>query len=730
MGHLKHVGVANEIHQNYGKVPNGWVFLRRMVRRVHIIPVVIALSLGAFSQPIARAQGLLDTIHTVLLPDTLSRPIVGIPNGAKFSFDHLLSIYEWHGLFEYGTPISASLARSTPMSIDTVHLQGDSRFLQDDLIRSSSTIDTIYADVPLDGGSMRPMMAFCASSYETSGLPGFSAASLVPSAGDGFGVAGLRFLPQRTDLDFSAAAGIAEQEQAGISTAFGPIVRGVFSAPLEPSGDNTNLSAGVMVDERFFHENDQRYSNDHASFAAVSSVGGPQVLDSNHTYLDAGLVRRDFFYDNDSNSSPVKQERTELSLSLRDSLNYPIAGKTINATINAAIEPSSITRQSDIPSGEDTSFSAVSSLLVPNEITNLRLLIGGRLDLLASSQWSAQARMSYDQKTENVQLLGNELAGLSPYPATISRLTQILNESSFEQRITQAGGTVQYQPSSRERFQIETNANLLNYDTPSPLNDDDHDELVTSADARYDPFFSDSLRAWISLRASRTHLVYLLSDRSAQNNVTQSLELTTNALYSSHAILAQVSGEVYANYTVLDYLDSVPSLGGVGNYVLRGMTLSDSVVVPVTGNLSGVVGPFTLEEDATLRVTEQGSYDEPSFSEVLDTRITELSGSLLLGLASQGGLSPWSMQAGVRSFILGREGDNTASLSTGPLFEELERQIRIGPVVIVSLSRWHNMGPSLNGSIWYSVIKDQTFDVPAITRTPQLECQLTAQWTF
>jgi hypothetical protein len=701
-----------------------------MVRGFLYIGLLSFVAFGAFSLPNARAQTLTDTTHSAFRPDSTIHSGWDIPNGASFLFDHLLSIYEWHGLFNYATRGVPALETNINGSIDTVALDGKSRFLQDNAIRSNSASGYIYSDGFFGGGSLRPLIAFYGSSYATSGLPGFSAASLVASEVDGFGTAGLRFLPLATGLDFSAAAGIAEQAQSGLSTAVGPILRGAFNAPSEAAGENTILSAGVIADERFFHERNQRYSNDHASLAAVSSVGGPQELDSNHAYLDAGLVRRDFFYNSDSNTVPIKQERTELTFSLRDSLNYPISGKTLNATVNAALEPSSITRQSDIASSELTSssFSAISSLLVPNEASVLRLAIGGRLDLLASNQWMAQARMSYDDKTENVQLLGNQVAGLDP--GIVSKFSDILNESSFEQRVTQAGVTLQYQPSTRERFQIETNANLLNYDTPSSLNDDDHDNLVTSADARYDRFFSDSLRGWVELRGARTHLVYLMSDRSAQNSVTQSLELSTNAIYSTSTVLAEASGEVFANYTVLDYLNSVPSLQGVGNYVLRGLSVSDSVIVPFTGNVSSVVGPYSMEEDATLRVDERGSYDATSFSEVLDTRIAELSASLLLGLSSAGGQAPWRVQAGVRSFILSREGQNTTSLAAGPIFEELERQIRIGPILILSLMRWHGIGPTLSGSIWYSVIKDQTFDVPLITRTPQLESQLSAQLTF
>jgi hypothetical protein len=702
-----------------------------MVRSVSNILLLSALAMGAIWLPNARAQALNDTVtHSFIRLDSSIHSTWDIPNGADFSFDHLLSIYEWHGLFNYTTPGIPALKANQSGSSDTVQIDGKSHFLEDDFIRSNSLTGYIYSDAPIGNGVFRPLIAFDVNDYTTSGLPGFSAASLVPSELDGFGVAGLRYLPPATGLDFSAAAGLAEQEQAGLTTAVGPIVRGAFNAPLEPAGDNSLLSAGMLVDERFFHEDDQRYSSDHASLAVASSVGGPQVLDSNHAYLDLGLLRRDFFYNNDSSAAPIKQERAEYSLSLRDSLNYPIAGKALNATVNAAIEPGSVTRQSDLPSSDLTSggFSAVSSLLVPNEITTLRMLIGGRLDLFASPQWSAQARMSYDQKTENVQLLGNELAGIDP--SVVSNFANILNESSFEQRITQAGGTVQYQPSQQERFQLQTDANLLNYDTPSPLNDDTHDNLVTSAAARYDRFFSDSLHAWVSLRAARTHLVYLSSDRSAQNNVTQSLELTTNAMYSTPAILAEASGEVFANYTVLDFADAVPQLQGVGNYVLRGLTLSDSVIAPISGKLSRNVGPFTVEEDASLRITEQGGYEASNFSEVLNTRVTEVSASLLLGLASVGTQSPWKVQAGARSFFLFNEGINTTSLTTGPLFEVLEQQVRIGPVLIVALQRWHGTGPMLSGSVWYSVIKDQMFAVPSLTRTPEIESQLTSQWTF
>ncbi|HZK75287.1 MAG TPA: hypothetical protein VFD13_00105, partial [Candidatus Kapabacteria bacterium] len=400
------------------------------------------------------------------------------------------------------------------------------------------------------------------------------------------------------------------------------------------------------------------------------------------------------------------------------------------STIDAEFEPSSITRQSDISTSALTSssFSGLSSLLVPNQVSDLRLAFAGRLDLVASSALTAQGRMSYEEKTEDVSLLSNQLTGVDP--ATVTKFASVLNESSYSQRVTQAGASAQFVSNFRDTVGADINAHLLNYDIPSSLNDDAHDILITSATARYAHLFSNALDGGLEVRATNTHLVYLKSSRSAQNNVSQSIALATYGSYLTPGFLAAASGEVFANYTVLDYLDSVPILQGVGNYLLRGVTLSDSIMVPIGFHPAMGMGPITIEEGATLHVNERGSYDVPSFSELLDTRITDFSATLLLGLSSIQGLAPWRIRAGVQAFILSRSGPNTTSPENGQPFQELERQTRIGPLVTISLLRGQRLGPMLEGSAWYAVIKEQTYDIPSITRTPQLESHLAIQWTF
>jgi len=436
---------------------------------------------------------------------------------------------------------------------------------------------------------------------------------------------------------------------------------------------------------------------------------------------------------------------------LVDSLSYPITEHHLAGDASVEFEPRSVVRRSDANTGLFVSeLSSLLSLLAPNEVSSLRLAVAGRLDYESqglsripedhSAFWGVETRIRYEEQSENVRLLSNEIAGADQ--SSISKLSSTLDEASFATRSTTAGVAVHYSPgdersSIHNLIRLSGNARLLNYDTPSDLNDDDHDELVTSLEAHYDRVFSDALTFSVGVTASRTHLVYLKSDRSAQNNVTQSLALTTEATYSRPEIITHVRGEVFANYTVLDYLNILPSLQEVGNYVLRGASLSDSILFSLGIHPSATLGPITFEEGMSLRLSERGNFNADAFTERRDTRMAEIGATALFGISSQTGLAPWSIRVGARGFVLSTSGRSANNPTPASAFGELERQTRIGPMVQISLLRWASVDersstfePVLSASAWYAVIKSETFDVPSVTRTPQLESHLQVQWTF
>src|SRR6185312_5642342 len=106
-------------------------------------------------------------------------------------------------------------------------------------------------------------------------------------------------------------------------------------------------------------------------------------------------------------------------------------------------------------------------------------------------------------------------------PATTQRLSETLDEASYATRVTQGTASLTYQPSTKDNITLEAGSRIFRYDTPNEQNHDDHDELLSNTRLIYGRQFSPALFFSSELRLSRSHLVYLKSDRSAQNNVTR-----------------------------------------------------------------------------------------------------------------------------------------------------------------------------------------------------------------
>lgn len=675
-------------------------------------------------------------------------------DSVRLSFDHVLSIFEWRALVDYSTRAQFDPKPSLGPITD-LHLAGLSRFLEQDSITTTDASGYINAMQPVWGDrrldarafTMSPFLTLAGNSYVTTPRPGSGVASVISRQASGFALAGLHSDLPESNIGLSIGAGLVRQTQSAFGAIAGPsltpsapslaatglILRSDDSAPNELLNEGVLGSSMLRVDERFFAERSERYSNDSLRFQVLSGFeqrpNNPQP--QNAASLLLALQRRDFFFDPDSASGIAKQERTEYSLALGDSLGYPIVENKLRARVSLELEPRDVTRRSDAASaiGATSSLTTLSTLMAPSEVSSLRAAGEAALtyDPNAASATpgnaiGGEARMRYEERTENVRLMAEEMTGSDP--SATKRLADLLDEASYSSRSTTAGLVLRYAPSIRDATELEGTARILSYDTPSILNDDDHDDLLTAVRLRYQRFFSNATTGDIELRASRDHLVYLKSDRSAQNAVTRSLVLSSQAMTSSPALLASVTGEVFANYTEFDYLGVIPLLA-TGDYVLRGMTLSDSIALPI-------LRPWLrLEQGIALRISERGSYNADAFSERRDTRVTELSASLLAGISGATySRVRWDIRAGARAFILSRSANSTESMTTTAMtttFGEVERQMRIGPAMVVSLTRQNYRGPMLTGSLWYSVLTQQ---LPSYTTSRQLESHLAASWIF
>ncbi len=150
-------------------------------------------------------------------------------------------------------------------------------------------------------------------------------------------------------------------------------------------------------------------------------------------------------------------------------------------------------------------------------------------------------------------------------------------------RRTALSGTLDLPLSLSDRLAIAAWASILRYDTPSDLNVDDRDELLVAASIGTMHRISRYLEVGVSLDGTLSHLVYLLSERSANNNINRVLRLSPRVLCRPAAAVVSLNAfEVLANYTVYDF-ENV--LAQVRSFSYRQIGWLDSTAVAVTDRI-------------------------------------------------------------------------------------------------------------------------------------------------
>ena len=146
--------------------------------------------------------------------------------------------------------------------------------------------------------------------------------------------------------------------------------------------------------------------------------------------------------------------------------------------------------------------------------------------------------------------------------------------------------------------------NKLRYDTPSPINYDDRDELLSIARIQYakqlTPFFS----GFVNMEGTFNHIVYIFSEKSSNNNINRILRLSTGGSYLGKYISSYNAFEVSANYTVYDFEDLLPNYQ---SYSFRQFTATDSSKIRLARNL-------VFSHYGYLKLSEQGNLKWAAFS--------------------------------------------------------------------------------------------------------------------
>jgi hypothetical protein len=400
-------------------------------------------------------------------------------------------------------------------------------------------------------------------------------------------------------------------------------------------------------------------------------------------YFDARFneSRKDFYISTDSITSQQFditnniESRTETAFLLQDRLNYnnffdlfslELAGRVNFRTIDRNTRYKSTSIQS--PSIFDT------------QVDELGIVVESGLFYRTESA-DAGINLNYYERDEKHITKRFDGVDESFYEQR-SELESGKNNNSYRTTISFLGNIY---PSRKDQISLSLFHSKLKYDTPSGQNDDDRDELLTIGRLRYTRYLSPFFQMFTNLEGTLSHLVYIFSGRSANNNVNRVLRLSAGGYYSGAQFSSLNNFEVSANYTVYDFQDVASNLRSIS---FRQFTATDSTNYRITKSISFVVTAY-------LKLTSQGELDWDNFAERPLRYLQEIFADPKLGIVSD-----YSFFAlGLRYFSLNTFRYNKTErvpdsdfLSIGPLFE-----ILIGSKMLY-----------LRVNTWYEFISDNS----------------------
>jgi hypothetical protein len=219
------------------------------------------------------------------------------------------------------------------------------------------------------------------------------------------------------------------------------------------------------------------------------------------------------------------------------------------------------------------------------------------------------ARLAYSERDESHQ--AKLPSGAPPNVAILwaQRNRQEQTKDNLARR-TSLSGDLHLPLSLSDGLSVSGTASVLRYDTPSAQNVEDRDELLLALGISTQHRLSRVLDLEVSLEATQSHLVYLLKERSANNNTNTVLRISPLVTYHPSPVFRTVNQfEVLANYTVYDFEDQ---LAIARSFSYRQFTWLDSSAVDFTSRVG-------LDFFAYFKIYERGQLDWGEFTERLES---------------------------------------------------------------------------------------------------------------
>jgi hypothetical protein len=196
-----------------------------------------------------------------------------------------------------------------------------------------------------------------------------------------------------------------------------------------------------------------------------------------------------------------------------------------------------------------------------------------------------------------------------PSPGTVIQFLERNREEQSKDNLSRrsaVAGMFSFPFSASDIVNISGTAGILRYDTPSDLNVEDRDELLLALTISTRHHISRALDLGLLIEGSKSHLVYLLKERSANNNRNYVLRFSPRTVFSPAAFLTTLNiFEVLANYTVYDFEEQAAL---VRSFSYRQFAWLDSSAVELTHRIG-------IDFFAYWKLYERGQLNWDEFTE-------------------------------------------------------------------------------------------------------------------
>ena len=311
-------------------------------------------------------------------------------------------------------------------------------------------------------------------------------------------------------------------------------------------------------------------------------------------------LRRDFYFEADSlvkekfNVTNNIQSRVERNYSFRDQIILIPSGNGFSFNVAGGGAWRKIARETRYRTDL-----VLSSSRFDTNIEELRL----NLDVNSqyrSDKFSGEARASFSERDEKHQVIRNESAD----EIFFDEREEIEKQKNNTSSLTTIALSGSYDLSEKDNFYASVFHRKLKYDTPSEVNFDDRDEVLTISRLMYLRKFNSFFNFFVNLEGSINHIVYIFNERSSNNNIKRILKLSSGGNFRGKRLRSTNTAEVSANYTVYDFEEINPTFQ---SFAFRQFSFKDSTRFAITSSVD-------FDFFGNVKLAEQGDFKWTNFT--------------------------------------------------------------------------------------------------------------------